>query len=233
MKNNLFTNGLIVFIGLMMLLAALQIFGWGQGVDSLEPEAFDISQLNQLDVDSIAAVSEVDDNLITKITTAPLFNTDRLPYVAEDLAEGFDTENEPTVVEPLKARVTSVMIVDDTSYAMVVDEVSNEKVTLAQGMPMPGEQGLWVVESIEPRMVTFSSEGNEPVSLELEVFDGKLNGKSNLAKKPATRANNRSNRNEANKPQEITQKNSAEEIRKKIAERRAQMRANAAKGTKQ
>jgi hypothetical protein len=235
MKNSLFVNLLMVVIGLLMLVAALQLFGWGKGTSMLEPEAFDVSTLPQLEQREGEAEMTGPEDLVDQITLAPLFNLDRKPYVGE-----LEQEVPPEVVdnekaEPLKAQVTGIMILGEEKYAMVLDQISNEKVTLEQGMPLPGEQGLWVVDQIEPRLVTFVSEGEEPVILELEVFDGTLN--NNVAQNNKRNKNNR-NRNNKNtrgnaKKEPVEQKNSAEEIRRKIAERRAQMRANAAnKGNK-
>ena len=120
---------------------------------------------------------------------------------------------------------------DDFLDRQPLDQLTNEQVTLEQGMPLPGEQGLWVVDQIEPRKVVFQSEGNDPVELELEVFDGQLNARA--AKNAGSRRPARAQAEEAaTESNAEKQKNSAEEIRRKIAERRAQMRANAAKGNK-
>ncbi len=232
MKNNLFANGLLILIGVLLLLAALQLFGWGRGTQSLEPEAFDASSLSQLEDGAVAADGKVvDDKTLLQITDAPLFSYDRQPFVAVDA----DVDPETVIdveleAEPLQAKVTSIMITDENRYAMVFDELSKERVTLTQGMPLPGNQGLWIVEDINPRTVTFSADGEEPVEIGLEIFAGKLNSKA--AKLNKTKKNNNKNRKTTKDDKKTTQKNSAEEIRKKIAERRAQMRANAAKGNK-
>ena len=231
MKNSLLANGLMVLIGVLMLLAALQLFGWGQGTASLEPEGFDATALNKLDRQSDIQVKGDSQELVDQINLTPLFNLDRKPY------EGTLGELEPEppidniVAQPLKAKVTSIMIIGEDKYAMMVDQMTNEKITLEQGMPLPGEQGLWVVDQIDARQVTFVSEGEEPVSLELEVFNGTLGGQSR-SNNTASTNKNKPKPNNAVENKSAKKKNSAEEIRKKIAERRAQMRANAAKGKK-
>ncbi|MFC3193131.1 hypothetical protein ACFODZ_02640 [Marinicella sediminis] len=231
MKNNAFSNGLMIVIGVLMVVAALQLMGWGQGTSSLEPEPFDVSQLSQLAATASQGQDVRDDDMLDTITGAPLFSISRTPFVPEeiDLVEGDDDPVE--AAEPLKARVTSIMILGEAKYAMILDELTNEQVTLEMGMPLPGEQGLWVVDHIEPRKVVFSSEGEEPVELELDVFDGQLNASAAKAARPSSRT--RDIQEEVAENSDATkQKNSAEEIRRKIAERRAQMRANAAKGNK-
>ncbi|VAW48203.1 hypothetical protein MNBD_GAMMA02-775 [hydrothermal vent metagenome] len=234
MKNNLFANGLLVLIGVLLLLAALQLFGWGRGTQSLEAEPFDASTLSQLEVAATEIDGvKIDDKGMVQITDAPLFSYDRQPYIPTIEGSGIEGEDRPAVVaEPLKARVTSIIIIDENSYAMVFDELSKERVTLTKGMPLPGDQGLWTVDIINPRAVTFVAEGEEPVEIGLDVFDGQLNArltkrnKRNNKKKPKSNKQAKTNNQQA-------KKNSAEEIRKKIAERRAQMRANAAKGNKE
>lgn len=235
MKNSLLANALVVLIGILMLVAALQLFGWGQGTSMLQPEDFNASELTQLEVMDEDGKRNADEDLIDQIVQAPLFNLDRKPFVP--LGDGTDTEGEddpPEAAEPLKARVTSIIIAGEDKYAMLVDQLTNETVTLKQGMPLPGEQGLWFVERIEPRMVTFASEGEEPVSMELEVYDGALGGRGGNARAAQKKKNNRLAKVAEEKQDNAdAQKNSAEEIRRKIAERRAQMRANAAKGKKE
>ncbi len=230
MKNNLLASGLLVLIGVLMLLAAMQLFGWGRGTQSLEAQAFDASTLNQLEANAVDVDGiELDEKALEKITDAPLFSYDRQPYIP--VTEGTEDEVDlepPVEAEPLKAKVTGVVIVDESSYAMVFDELSKTSVTLTKGMPLPGDQGLWTVETINPRKVTFVADGEEPVEIGLDVFDGQLNAR--VAKSKSRK--NKSNNTKAKNNKKNTQKNSAEEIRKKIAERRAQMRANASKGNK-
>lgn len=239
MKNNIFANGLLVLIGLLLLISAMQLFGWGKGVKRLEPESFDPSKLAQLEnLGSGDQTAKIDNKTVVKIIDAPLFSIDRKPFVPDDDPANDPVELTVAVADPLKAKVTSIIITNENSYAMVFDELSNASVTLKQGMPLPGDQGLWMVDAISPRAVTFVANGEEPVELNLEVFDGQLGGggkKNNNLKNKNNKKQNRNNNNNTNNrnKKEQTQKNSAEEIRKKIAERRAQMRANAAKGNEE
>lgn len=237
MKNNLFANVMLGLIGILLILAALQMFGWGRGTASLEAELFDVSTLSKLEVSKdLDTDDQSSDQSVVQITDAPLFSFDRLPYIAPVDGEG-ELEEDLSIVEaePLKAKVTSIIITGENSYAMVLDELSNEHITLKQGMPLPGEQGLWVVDSINPRHVTFAAEGEEPIEIGLEVFSGQLN--KNTGNQNNNRRNNKQKQDKNKVDTEINnqqaQKNSAEEIRRKIAERRAQMRANAAKGNKE
>ncbi len=235
MKNNFFATVMLGIIGVLLLVAAFQMTGIGAGVKELTAEPFDAKALNQLTED--AAPQKIDPKVyeqkVDEIVAAPLFSSSRSPYVPPpEVAENLEEE---MPASPLDAKVTSIVITNDSSYVMIQDNVSKQRITLTQGMPLEGDQGLWTVAAIEPRKVRFEAEGMESVELELEVFSGSLGGgqgnRNNQKKK-----NNKNNRNKNNKNQSLQKvekdkderKNSAEEIRKKIAERRAEMRKKAA-----
>ncbi|WP_154222396.1 hypothetical protein [Marinicella rhabdoformis] len=230
MKNNLLAQVLLGLLGILLLLASIQMFGIGQGLSELEAEQFDEKQLNQLvdKVSDTAPDGKEKERQLEQIVALPLFSSTREPYVGPII--GIEPTIDEPVASPLDAKVSSIVITGDNSYVIIQDNVSKERLTLAQGMPLEGEQGLWTVANIEPRKVTFEAEGEEPVELELEVFSGSL-GKAG-GKKNKSKANNSRNNKQT---QKITQEknkneraNSAEAIRKKIAERRAQMRKEAA-----
>jgi len=239
MKTNVLINALIAVIGLLLIVAALQFVGWGRGIHEIQPADYDENRIEQLVAakDDLAA-PDIKPEIIDRITQTPLFREDRQPFVPPlEVDKNPDSEIEVAQAEPLKAQVTSIIITHNNSYVMIQDQVSNERLTLKEGMPLTGEQGMWVVESIDKRKVTFTADGQEPVELELEVFSGALNkggGNRNKNKRQqAARINNQADDNE-NKltPEQLRQKK-AEEIRQKIAERRAEMRAKAAQGNEQ
>jgi len=241
MKTNVLINALIAVIGLLFIVAALQFVGWGRGINELQPADYDENRIEQLVAakDDLAA-PDIKPEVIDRITQTPLFREDRQPFVPPlDPIDNPDNEPQVEPVKPLKAQVTSIIITNNNSYVMIQDQVSNERLTLKEGMPLDGEQGMWVVDSIDKRKVVFTAEGQEPVELELEVFSGALN------KGGRNRNQNQNNRQQAaqeirqadnneNKltPEQLRQQK-AEEIRQKIAERRAEMRAKAAQGNEQ
>ncbi len=239
MKTNLMVQIMIGLIGLLLLLAALQFVGWGRGIGDLEPAQFDESQIEQLVTakDDLAA-PEIKPEVIERITGVPLFRDDRQPFVPPpsdlSLADVEPIEEPP---KPLKAKVTSIIITNSNRYVMLQDQLTNEQLTLEQGMPLPGEQGLWIVETIDSRKVTFTADGQEPVELELEIFSGGLSNNQNNVAQNRAREAKQQNQKSADVVQQLTpeqlRQQSAEEIRKKIAERRAEMRAKAAQGNEQ
>ncbi len=239
MKTNVVVNTLIAIIGLLLIVAALQFVGWGRGIHDIEPADFDENRIEQLVTakDDLAA-PDIKPEVIDRVTQTPLFREDRQPFVPPQVVDK-ESENEPVIeqVEPLKAQVTSIIITNNASYVMVQDQVSNERLTLKEGMPLEGAQGMWVVDRIDKRKVTFTAEGQEPVELELEVFSGALNkggrNQNQNRRQQAARSNQpQNNDNKKLTPEQLRQKK-AEEIRQKIAERRAEMRAKAAQGNKQ
>jgi hypothetical protein len=239
MKTNVLINALIAVIGLLFIVAALQFVGWGRGINELQPADYDENRIEQLVAakDDLAA-PDIKPEIIDRITQTPLFREDREPFVpplvVEENPEG---SQEAIEIKPLKAQVTSIIITNNNSYVMIQDQVSNERLTLKEGMPLDGEQGMWVVDSIDSRKVVFTAEGQEPVELELEVFSGALNkgarNRNQNNRQQATQEIKQADNNE-NKltPEQLRQKK-AEEIRQKIAERRAEMRAKAAQGNEQ
>ena len=228
MKNNFLAQVLLGLLGLLLLFASVQMFGLGQGLSVLEADEFDANQLNQLtDKDSEVLVDDkLKDRQLEQMVAMPLFSQTREPYVP--IVVGPDPVAGVEDASPLDAKITSIIITGDNSYVMIQDNVSKERLTLAQGMPLEGEQGLWTVASIEPRKVTFKAEGEEPVELELEVFSGSLGKGGNKQNKNGNKSKVGKKQITPTKKDSNDRADSAQAIRKKIAERRAQMRKEAA-----
>ncbi len=219
--------GALVFF---LLLSSVQMFGWGQGIDSIELSQDNILGLPAMPkVNKAAEVNSNEENkaLMESIYARPMFSTTRVPFIAlEEVVEGGPGEDNLEVSE-LKAQLTGVVITPKQSYAMILDTDTNERATYKVGMPLEGEQGGWTIDSIQSRKVVFISDDNKTEELELEVFSGGL--KAGAASKKSK--NKTSNKNEIVdvKSNKENKKKNADDIRKKIAERRAQMRADAAK----
>ena len=225
-KNNLFGQVIIVAMVLFLLIGSIQMLGWGVGIDAVElPEESSISIPSLPSV--VKTVDEIsEDNkkqMIGKINDRPMFSLDRKPFIAE-VAE-IENPDEELPVSELKAQLTGVVITPEQSYAMILDTLTNQRETYKVGMPLEGEQGGWTLDSIQSRKVVFVSDDNKTEELELAVFSDSMKAGSGgkTKAKPVT-------------PQALTntiskkdKKKNADDIRKKIAERRAKMRADAAK----
>ena len=158
-----------------------------------------------------------------------MFSEDRLPFVEPEIEVAEDDESKPDIPE-LKVMLTGVVITPEQSYAMILDTTTNLRETYKVGMPLDGEQGGWTLNSIQSRKVTFVSDDNETAELELEVYSQQLK----VGKQAGKNRSSKDKDSDTNKSENIREekKKNADDIRKKIAERRAQMRAEAAKKNK-
>jgi len=166
----------------------------------------------------------------------PVFFEDRtLPVVELDNGdEPQETGDEPppeVEVPDLEASVAGIIIAPDLKLAMITDNSTRDTLILREGMTLEGDKSAWKVAAIEPRGVRFSTDGGRNRKLELEIETSAL----------ATGAQPSSRRQtaQADAQQVITQTEStegdaeaeararAEEIRRRVAERRAQLRAEA------
>lgn len=224
-KNNLFGTILVILMVVFLLLASVQIVGIGSGIKEIVV-AEDINEglpkitaaVNNANLDE-----KIDNtDLVNVINARPMFSDTRLPYIEEELE--VTTEGEPEDIPELKAKLKGVVITPESSYAMIVDEITKNREVYTVGMPLDGEQGGWSLTEITQRKVVFTSEDNKTTELELEVFGGTAGPANKSAKKDVASTN------KATKLQEkLEKKKNADDIRKKIAERRAQMRAEALK----
>lgn len=238
-KNNLLAQILIGLLVVFLLIGSIQMFGWGQGLSDIEIDKAGQSSLPKVpkaDEDN-ALNTPVDSNqLVDNIKTRPVFSEDRAPFIADENPEdGPDGKEPPPVIDEIKAKLTGIVITPENSYAMILDNVTNKRETYKIGMPLDGEQGGWTLTEIENRKVVFVSDDDKTQELELEVLEGGLKvAKNNKGKK--NKKNNKNNKAKGKRGKENTKalsrndkKKNADDIRKKIAERRAQMRADAAK----
>ncbi len=177
--------------------------------------------------------------------------------VEEDVCpDGVSTPPEcgqPPVVE-LDVTVKGIVITPSMKVAMITDNQTQETMRIKEGMPLEGNLGAWSVASIEPRRLTFSSEDGSDADMELEVHKKAMApGKAPPPRTPVNLSRNAQAQNQpvqaASEPAnsslvqvtESTQQADpeddaeaaaraarAEEIRRRVAERRAQLRQEAA-----
>lgn len=233
-KNNFFGQVLIATLVVFLLISSVQMFGWGLGIDTIELDQENASELPKVPSVKIntTAISQEDRKMmLNTINMRPMFSNSREPFKEDETNVAIDPADEP--VPELKAQLTGVVITPEQSYAMILDTITNERDTYKVGMPLEGEQGGWTLNSIQSRKVVFVSDDDKTEELELAVHSGGLKtgakpGKGNTDKKAQDKTANSPDKKEAVASQEDKKKN-ADDIRKKIAERRAQMRADAAK----
>lgn len=153
---------------LLLVAMLIQLAGYGRGYGWLPPEQVDTEQL-AIAIDrqpfSLPPKSTFDE-----VEARPLFNDDRKPTpieVVDAVAEA------PQV--PLNVTLTGIILVRKTAttpelrIAMVRDNARNESLALKVGMPLPGDQAGWTLESVEPRMARFRNSSDETSEIELQT----------------------------------------------------------------
>ncbi|MFK8013165.1 MAG: hypothetical protein AB8B80_14080 [Marinicellaceae bacterium] len=232
-KNNLFGQMLIGIIVILLLISSIQMFGWGVGVGSVSIDEENLSSLPKVprNIVSDETIVNVDNKtLLEEIANRPMFSATREPFQETEIPD-VDVDVDKPVINALKAQLTGVVITPEQSYAMILDTTTNQRETYKVGMPLEGEQGGWTLNSIQSRKVTFVSDDNEKAELELEVYSKKLKVGKQSGKNRSSQSNAGEDDKKSDNSREEKKKN-ADDIRKKIAERRAQMRAEAAKKNK-
>ncbi|MBL0164627.1 MAG: hypothetical protein IPP82_13540 [Xanthomonadales bacterium] len=158
---------LAAICGLLVLIALIQLAGYGRGYGWLPADPSNDPSLSA-EVDQtplkIPAMSS-----FAEVESRPLFNEDRKPT---PLSEDTPGAEEPPPV-PLNVTLTGVIIVrksetrSELRIAMVRDNMRNESLALKVGMPLSGDQAGWILESVEPRLATFKNANDEKAEIEL------------------------------------------------------------------
>jgi general secretion pathway protein N len=158
----------------------------------------------------------------------PLFNPDRRPAPrTEDGAP--EPEPVPEQVE-LDVVLTSVVLAGDRRIAMVAQRDGGNPQAVRVGESLVGEQSSWRLQELAPRHAVF--EGPRGRSrVDLRVFDG--TGGQAPTPTPATMADEVSPSAEADPDAEQSPESRAEMIRRRIEERRRQMREEAARANQE
>ncbi|MGY6555348.1 MAG: hypothetical protein ACXIUM_12605, partial [Wenzhouxiangella sp.] len=143
-------------------------------------------------------------------------------------------------VPDLKASVAGIIITPDMRMAMIRDQEANRTFVLREGMSLEGDQAAWRLDRIEPRTVSFVSVDGRSAGLELEVNTRGLtrpaSARPAAAAAPETdpAANDEIDVELSEAAQgDDAARARAEEIRRRVAERRAELRAEAERRARQ
>lgn len=235
-RHNLLSVMLMAGIGFLVLLGLVAFLLLGRAdVETIEPARAPDSMVDR-PVSQNPELEDLDEYAV--ITERPLFFADRqLPVI--ELAGDDDTavEDEPEPVAEveipdLEATVAGIIITPETKLAMITDNSSNEILVLREGMAMAGDKSAWKVLEIRPRGVEFETDGGRTEALELEVETAALKA-GVQPRRRAAQAGEQDPQPESSAEQaggedpEAQARARAEEIRQRVAERRAQLRAEA------
>ena len=231
LRNNPLALILLVLVVLSLTVLVAQMAGWGRNPPTLGTVQGDLTGIPTLQAVTQDHSTLPDAEVLEKITARPLLSPDRAPEMTEQAEDNQEPVAE-MVVNPVQARLTSVVITPEGRYAIVHDTKAKQRLILEPGMPLEGDQGAWVLSQVEARKVVFSAGEGKTAELELDIFARPLPAESK--KSPAARPSGNATTDGRDKQRETVSSGqpgrvSAEEIRRKIAERRAQLRAEAAK----
>lgn len=233
--NNLLTTLLASLIGIMVLIGLVLFLTLGRvNMDRIVP----------IGDSSVAAVAvavpqsglEVFEEY-NEILRRPVFFSDRrLPVlqVADFDAEAIEFVQELPEEDPvpdLKASVAGIVITPDMRMAMIRDEEANRTLVLREGMSLEGNQAAWRLDRIQSRAVDFVSVDGRRAGLELEVNTRGLTrpALTRPAASPAAEVERGEVEEDMEQPAVVDDdaRTRAEEIRRRVAERRAELRAQA------
>lgn len=237
-RNNLLTVLLVALIAFLGLGLAVQFIVMGR-TDPAGIAPSGSTEVNRAEVDvPETGLAEID--TYGSITGRPVFFSDRqlpvieLPTEEELAAAELEPVDEEEPVDELRAVVAGIIVTPELRLAMVRDDVANETVMLREGMSLEGEQAAWKLDSIGTRQVNFVSVDGRESLLELSVNTNSLAaGSSGLSPRgdgqnsPAGQDGDQNQPVEPDVSQQSDARARAEEVRRRVAERRAELRAEA------
>lgn len=167
----------------------------------------------------------------SQVGERPLFNADRRPLPPPVVPGG--EEVAPPAAAPLDVTLTSVILSGDMKIAIVQDKKTKKTQSLRVGASMAGEQSSWKLVELGARKAVFEGpDGRSEV--ELRVFDGSGGEPPTPVASAAPTPESVPDPNAAVAVAEAqTPESRAELIRKRIEERRRQMREEAERANKQ
>ncbi len=235
--------GVILAAGCVLLLAVEGLIWAGLiGGDIAPPEVSETGGPGaKVDLgDGFNLREEGDYNLIAE---RPLFQETRQPPIVDPPPEITkpceETGTCPPVQTELDVSVGAIIITPQVKVAIIKDNKSKNEMRVKEGAPLEEDLSGWTLASIEPRKLIFDGGDAGNAEVELSVHKGALKGGA-----PPPRAVTQNTSNETsqsdNQPQDNAQlaggpteqeirdrESRAEEIRRRVAERRAQLRAEA------
>jgi general secretion pathway protein N len=225
-STRLLRAALLAVIGWSVLVWLLAQTGLG-GRYSLHP--IDVEQIEALPQPSLSRAQSALQPFTeyAAVVERPLFNPDRrpTPRAREGAAE-------PAPVAPpveLDVVLTSVVMAGDRRIAVVAQRDGGNSQSVRIGEALVGEQSSWRLLELAPRHAVFEGPGGRS-RVDLRVFDGT----GGQAPTPVSVAQDAVAAGEESDPNaEQSPESRAEMIRRRIEERRRQMREEAARATQE
>ncbi|MGA9422314.1 MAG: hypothetical protein WBW61_08110 [Rhodanobacteraceae bacterium] len=223
------TNVLIGACALLCLFVIFQYAGLGSGYRWLveAPDTIAASQIGKIERETFKLPAA---SSFAAIEARPLFNDDRKPT---PLDESDDATDEAATASPLNVTLTGVIVTPKVRIALVRDNVRNQSLALKVGMPLEGDQASWILTEIKPRSAVFRSAADEDAEIELETAAAPTQRATpgRNARRPGNKAAALKNNGafSVHSPGNAGAGGGDSDLAKRIAERRRQMREDAAR----
>lgn len=227
----------VVFFAWSLLVLGIVYAGLGARY-SLHPEG---APEDVASIQLSSASSGVGLDAYASMAERPLFNESRRPIAVEGSAGGGEVSVVPAA--QLNVQVTSVVITAEREFVIVYDQNTKQSQTLKPGESLAGDQAAWKLVELKPRSAVFEGPGGR-TTLDLRVFDGKGGeAPTRVSARPASAtpgAGAGDASGNGTPAGEVIQESPetanadapesrAEQIRRRIEERRRQMREEAEK----
>ena len=219
---------------LLLVVAGLVASGIVTGVDpGANRVAVADRPVAELETGPIFELPELEE--FAAITERPLFNESRRPEIKEPALLTDEGEEEEVATAPLDISVRGIIITPDVKLALLTDNRTKESMRLREGMPLEGEMAGWTLTEIQPRKLVFDGDSLGQAEVELQVHDKALASAPTPAVRPSSPAGEEpaaaeeapAAGNGENQAALQSAEARAEEIRRRVAERREQLRAEA------
>ncbi len=172
------------------------------------------------------------------VAQRPLFNSDRRPLPPDQVADG-DVEAAPPP-SPLELTLTSVIISGEVKIAIVQDTRNQTTQSVRVGNNLEGDQSAWKLVELGPRKAVFEGPGGR-TEADLRIFDGSGAQAPTALATPAAPPTGSAVAESGEQTEKgdgetvavatETPESRAELIRRRIEERRRQMREAAARSS--
>jgi general secretion pathway protein N len=214
--------------GVLVLLAFVMEAGFGRGYRWLAPDDNAALAAAGIDREPFKLPPE---SAYAATDARPIFNDDRkpTPEAPDDKAEP------PPPSVPLNISLTGIVLTPQLHMALIQDKSKNTTISLKEGMPMPGDQGGWTLTEIKKRSAIFKETSGDEVEVELSTAVASQKP-TNQPGKPGNRQAGQGGAKPL--PPAATSGNAgnpqaAEQLQRRIEERRKQMREEAERIKKQ
>lgn len=146
-------------------LATLQAAGWGGNYSLIEDDAGAASSQRFARIAGEPAKLGPWDNY-AEVLARPLFNESRAP---EEVATAAPAEGDGKAQPLTDTALTGIIIAGPVKIAMITNSANGETQRVKVGQPLEGDQSGWSLVELKPRSAVFEGAGSGRTELELSV----------------------------------------------------------------